>query len=110
MVWRTLTVSRLYEYADPRKGEHPEWGTKIFDYGKNEVKNFLIGSALLLDRAVSMWMVCVWMRWHPCFIWIMERSRGSGCQISLASNKNLEAVEFFRHINTLIHRQKSREL
>ena len=91
----------VFEYADPRQGEHPDWGTKIFDFGKSEVQNFLIANALFwvekfhvdglrVDAVASM----LYLNYG--------KSDGQWVPNRYGGNENLDAIEFFKHLNSVI--------
>ena len=97
--------SHLYEHADPRQGEHRDWGTLIFNYGRHEVENFLIGNALfwlehyhfdgLRVDAVASMLYLDYSRPKPGD-WIPNQYGG---------RENLEAIEFIKHTNAVVHQQ-----
>ncbi len=91
----------IFEHPDPRLGEHPDWGTKIFNYGKTEVKNFLIANVLFWIRRFHIDGIRVDAVASMLYL-DYGKKEGQWIPNKYGDNKNLEAIEFFKHLNSVV--------
>ena len=96
--------SALYEHLDPRKGQHPDWGTYIFNYGRNEVRNFLIANALYWFKEFHLDGLRVDAVASMLYL-DYSRKEGEWEPNIFGGRENLEAISFLKELNELTHRE-----
>ena len=94
----------LYEHEDPRKGEHPDWGTYIFNYGRHEVRNFLIANALYWLREFHLDGLRVDAVASMLYL-DYSRKEGEWVPNEFGGRDNLDALSFLKELNEVTHRE-----